>query len=70
MLIGDGPIWLDQVFCQGNETTLEHCIHWDWGVHNCEHNEDVGLICDDYANEGNNSTTLNRISPNGNVLTC
>ncbi|XP_018571935.1 uncharacterized protein LOC108911476 [Anoplophora glabripennis] len=42
---GEGPIWLDQVSCYGNETELRHCTHWNWGEHNCDHTEDVGIIC-------------------------
>uniref|UniRef100_A0A034V349 Transmembrane protease serine 11G n=1 Tax=Bactrocera dorsalis TaxID=27457 RepID=A0A034V349_BACDO len=42
---GNGPIWLDQVSCYGNETTLDQCGHFTWGEHNCNHTEDVGLKC-------------------------
>ncbi|EDV95796.1 GH15575 [Drosophila grimshawi] len=42
---GNGPIWLDQVMCVGNETSIDQCRHWNWGEHNCNHTEDLGLRC-------------------------
>ncbi|XP_037937801.1 uncharacterized protein LOC119671297 isoform X3 [Teleopsis dalmanni] len=42
---GKGPIWLDQVSCNGNESAIDRCNHWNWGEHNCNHTEDVGIKC-------------------------
>ena len=42
---GNGAIFLDEVDCNGQEERLEHCRHHGIGVENCEHSEDVGVIC-------------------------
>ncbi|OPJ79781.1 macrophage receptor MARCO [Patagioenas fasciata monilis] len=42
---GTGPIWLDDVNCRGSESSIFDCSKSNWGVHNCNHNEDAGLEC-------------------------
>ncbi|XP_052092019.1 deleted in malignant brain tumors 1 protein-like isoform X1 [Mytilus californianus] len=42
---GTGPIWLDDVTCQGNELNIEQCTARPWNQSNCQHSEDVGVIC-------------------------
>uniref|UniRef100_A0A3P8QKF0 SRCR domain-containing protein n=1 Tax=Astatotilapia calliptera TaxID=8154 RepID=A0A3P8QKF0_ASTCA len=43
---GSGPIWLDDVYCFGNEPSITDCRHNGLGVHNCGHNEDASIICE------------------------
>ena len=42
---GSGQIWLDDVQCQGNESSIVNCQHAGWGVENCGHSEDASVIC-------------------------
>ena len=42
---GEGPIWLDGLHCSGNESGIVQCVHAPWGDHNCQHNEDAGVVC-------------------------
>ena len=40
---GTGPIYLDDVQCIGNESSLLNCTYTS--QHNCVHGEDVGVQC-------------------------
>ena len=48
--VGRGPIWLDNVYCPvGDESYITQCMHLEYGVHNCDHSEDVGVVCGEYV---------------------
>ena len=48
-LFGSGAssqrIWLDNVACSGSESRLIDCSHAGIGIENCNHREDVGIVC-------------------------
>ena len=44
--MGFGRIWLSDVSCQGQETSIFRCKHAGWGdAINCDHTNDAGVKC-------------------------
>lgn len=50
---GQDQVWLDDVECTGHEKSLADCPHKGFGEHDCDHNEDAGVVC-----SGNTHSTL------------
>ena len=42
---GSGRMWLSELSCVGDESSLEHCGHSGWGVHACSMYDTAGVKC-------------------------
>ena len=42
---GSGPIFLEQVNCDGNEDRILDCSA-SYGLHSCTHADDVAVVCE------------------------
>ncbi|XP_006817471.2 scavenger receptor cysteine-rich domain superfamily protein-like [Saccoglossus kowalevskii] len=48
---GTGPVWPSDIKCNGDEARLVSFRHRPWGLNNCGHYEDIGVICNNEQND-------------------
>ncbi|XP_071800220.1 scavenger receptor cysteine-rich type 1 protein M130-like isoform X2 [Asterias amurensis] len=44
--LGLGPVFMDNVNCDGNEERLQDCVFRGWGVSDCPHSKDASVTCE------------------------
>ena len=49
---GTGRIFMDELNCNGNETSIMDCPYNSWGRHNCYHTQDAGVECSSNGDKG------------------
>ena len=45
--LGTGPVWLSNVNCRGNESSLAMCQYTGLNNTGCTHLQDAGVVCSD-----------------------
>uniref|UniRef100_A0A3B5L7J5 Soluble scavenger receptor cysteine-rich domain-containing protein SSC5D n=1 Tax=Xiphophorus couchianus TaxID=32473 RepID=A0A3B5L7J5_9TELE len=56
---GTHEIWLDDVQCNGKETSITKCQHKPFGINNCGHSEDAGVVCSEHIRILNGTSRCN-----------
>lgn len=53
---GSATIWLDDLACNGTESSILKCNHRPFGENNCDHTEDAVVSCSDGVKLGDGTT--------------